>query len=365
MHIPRSLGIAVVAVISLVARQALAAEQDLIVYDNDWNVPGSYMEEDALMLLLTSPHVKVLGLTTATGDCWRDEGAASLLRYLEVIGATDIPVVNGAVFPLVNTRKRMVQWEQTYGFIYWKGAWNDPAQFPKSHPDDPYKINPPLDRMPRISPAAGIAANFLVQIVRAHPHEVTIFEGGPMTNLALAIGLDPEFAGLAKRLVFFGGAQDQLGDTSGNADGFHSDFNIIFDPEAAHIVLAAHWAKIISIADVTNAYILDKDLLRRIQAHRSPASDYLAQNSTLGLPLWGELGAAIIADPSLVTKSAEVTMDVDIDHGMSYGRTVLGPVEARPRFGMSDVTIIEAVDGKRFIDEFVKAVQTDLSATPR
>jgi inosine-uridine nucleoside N-ribohydrolase len=360
MNIPRNLRPAVLAASILVGGHSARAEKDLVIYDNDWNVPGSYMEEDALMPLLASPNVKVIGLTTATGDAWRDEGAASLLRYLEVVGATDIPVVNGAVFPLVNTRERMVRWEQDHGFIYWKGAWNDPAKFPKSHPDDPYRITPPLDRMPRIHAAGGIAADYLVRMVHEHPHQVTIFEGGPMTNLALAIGLDPEFAGLAKRLVFFGGAQGQLGDTSGNADGFHSDFNIIFDPEAAHIVLSAHWAKAISVADVTNAYILDKDLMRRIQARRSPAGDYLAQNSELGLPLWGELGAAVVADPSLVTKSVDVAMDVDIDHGADYGRTIVGPLDASPGFGGSRVTIIQAVDGKRFIEQFVAAVQTDL-----
>jgi len=116
---------------------------------------------------------------------------------------------------------------------------------------------------------------------------------------------------------------------------------------------------------VTNAYILDRGLLERIQARRSPAGDYLAQNSTLGLPLWGELGASIVADPSLVTKSVDVTMDVDIDHGTDYGRTIVGPLDANPGFGGSRVTIIQGVDGKRFIDQFVAAVQTDVSGGRR
>src|SRR5579859_5634025 len=126
------------------------AEDDLVIYDNDWNVPGSYIEQDALMPLLASARVKVVGITSVTGDCWRDEGTASVLRYLEVVGREDIPVYNGAVFPLVNRPDRMKRWEGTYGYIYWKGAWNDPARFPNSHPDDPYKIVPPRDRMPRL-----------------------------------------------------------------------------------------------------------------------------------------------------------------------------------------------------------------------
>jgi purine nucleosidase len=345
--------------IVLVLATPLRAEQDLLIYDNDWNVPGSYIEQNALMPLLVSPRVKVIGITSLTGDGWRDEGTANVLRYLEVIGRQDIPVYNGAVFPLVNRPDRMRLWEATYGYIFWKGAWNDPAKFPGSHPDEPYRITPPKDRMPVLQARPETAADYLIQAVHAHPGEVTIFAGGPLTNVALAVCLDPQFAGLAKRLVFFGGGLGQIAD--GDADGFHSDFNIIFDPEAAHIVLAAPWRKIISVADVSNAYILTPALMQRLQAHRSPATDYLAQNSAVGLPLWAEVAASVVADPTLVEKSFEVTMDVETDHGMNYGRTVAGPVKARPRFAGGTVTVIQAIDGTRFIDQLVAAVQADVS----
>lgn len=334
------------------------AQEDLIVYDNDWNVPGSYIEQDALMPLLVSARVKVIGITSVTGDCWRDEGTASLLRYLEVIGREDIAVYNGAVFPLVNRPDRMRRWEATYGYIYWKGAWNDPAKFPNSHPDDPYQIVPPRDRMPLLKARSENAANYLVRVVREHPGQVTIFAGGPLTNIALAVCLDPSFASLAKRLVFFGGALSQIAD--GDADGFHSDFDIIFDPEAAHIVLAAPWKKIISVAEVSNDFKLTPELMKRILRHRSPAAGYLAQNSAIGLPLWAEVATSVVADPTLVTKSFDVQMDVETDQGMNYGRTVTGPIKARPRFGVADVTVIQAIDGQRFVDQLVTAIQTDL-----
>jgi inosine-uridine nucleoside N-ribohydrolase len=334
---------------------------ELVIFDNDWNAPGSYIGQAAIMPLLTSPNVKLIGLTTVTGDCWRDEGASSLMRYLEEIDATDIPVANGAVFPLVNTRQRMLLWERTHGFIYWKGAWNDPASFPGSHPDDPTIIRPTPDGPPHLRATSENASLFMIRMVHEHPHEVTIFEGGPMTNLALAIGLDPDFPRLAKRLVFQGGSVSQID----SPDGFHSDFNIIFDPEAAHIALAAPWAQITSISEVSNPYVFDKALLARILAHPSPAGSYLARNSGLGLPLWEELGAAVIADPTLVTKSVEVSMDIDIDHGASYGRTIIGGVDSKPQLGVGRVTIIQAVDGKRFVDEYVASAQTDVSGRKR
>ena len=57
---------------------------------------------------------------------------------------------------------------------------------------------------PAAQPADEDAAHFLVRMVRKYPHEVTIYAGGPMTNLALAISIDPDFPGLVKELVFMG-----------------------------------------------------------------------------------------------------------------------------------------------------------------
>jgi purine nucleosidase len=339
------------------AGRALAAGEDLVIYDNDWNAPGSYIGQAALMPLFASPHVKVIGLTTVTGDCWRDEGAASLLRYLELVGVTDVPVANGAVFPLVNTKERMDLWEKAHGSFYWKGAWNDPDKFPGSHPHDPYLVAPTKNGAPKLTVISENASLFMIRMVHEHPHQVTIYEGGPMTNLALAIGLDPEFAGLAKRLIIEGCALSQMD----SSNGFHDDFNIVFDPEAAHITLAAAWAKIISLSEVSNAYIFDKALLARVLEHKSAAGDYLALNSGVVLPLWGELGAVYIADPTIVTKTVEVSLDVDIDHGASYGRTIVGSPDSKKPNGVATVTILQEVDGKRFIDEYVAAAQTVLS----
>ena len=333
---------------------ARASAEDLVIVDNDWNIPGSYVAQVGLMPLLCSPHVRVLGLASETGDCWRDEGTASLLRFMEDIGATDTPVVNGAVFPLINTRERVRHWEEAYGFIFWKGAWNDPSRFPASHPDDPYYVAPLKDGMPTTKPSKENAADFLIREVHEHPHQVTILEAGPMTNLAIAIAMDPELASLAKELVFQGGRISQLG----SAEGLHSDFNILFDPEAAHMVLAAPWPRIVSVAEVSEHIILDRAMMDRIQAHPSAAGAYLARNSALGLPLWEDVAAEIIADPTLVTKTIEVSMDVETDHGMTYGMTIAGSPKDRPKTGVATVIVVQEVDAGRLAEAFVAAVQS-------
>lgn len=338
------------------ASRVTAAGPELVIVDNDWNIPGSYVAQAGLMPLLADPQIKVLGLASVTGDCWRDEGTTSLLKFLEDVGVKDIPVVNGAVFPLMNTRERTLLWEQTYGFIYWKGAWNGKDRFPASHPDDPYYVAPLKEGMPTLRPSSENAVDFMIRQVHAHPHQITILEAGPMTNLALAIGMDPEFAGLAKQLIFEGGRVAQLG----HLEGLHSDFNILFDPEAAHITLAAKWAKITSVGDVGDGVMLDRALMDRILAKPSPAGAYLLRSSTLTLPLWEDMAGVIIADPSVVTKSIDVSMDIETEHGMTYGMTVVGSQKDMPRTGVANVTIIQEIDAKKLTDEFVASMQAHL-----
>src|SRR5205823_5814050 len=65
---------------------------------------------------------------------------------------------------------------------------------------------------PTTKPADEDAAHFLIRMVHKYPNEVTIYEGGPMTNLALAISLEPQFPQLAKELVFMGGGLSPEGD---------------------------------------------------------------------------------------------------------------------------------------------------------
>ncbi|GGF05977.1 nucleoside hydrolase [Aliidongia dinghuensis] len=334
---------------------ARADQPMLVIHDNDFVGPGGPDIQPAVMLL-GNPAVRVLGFTVVSGDGWEPEETAHLLRFLEIAKRTDIPVVQGAVFPLVNSVERMRAWEQAYGKIPWKGAWNDPKPGENFHPDDPYLVPDNPSGNPTTKPAPGTAAEFLIQQVREHPHQVTILESGPLTNLALAIRLDPEFASLAKELVFMGGlvGNNPL-QVTGDAD-FYSDFNILFDPEAAHIVLTAPWAKIVSVGNVTNQTMMTPELTQRMAAVKTPVTEFLAKYAQK-LPMWDELTAAVTVDPSLVTKTVDAYMDIDLEHGMHYGQAHVWPEATRPHQGERKVTIVESVDFDRFYDAFVKAAQ--------
>jgi inosine-uridine nucleoside N-ribohydrolase len=329
-----------------------AAEPQLVIYDNDFYSPAC----SDILPLITNPNVKVLGFTVVTGDGWRDEETNLLLRFLEIAGRPDIPVINGAVFPLVNTYDRTKVWEAAYGKLVWKGAWNEAGPGNTNHPTDPWLVPPDPAGTPTLKAAPGMAADFLIEQVHKYPHQVTIIAAGPMTNIALAIRMDPQFASLAKQLVFMGGIIDvNLPQVTGNTD-FNTDFNLIFDPEAAHIMLTAPWPKIVVVGNVSNDVIMDKPLADRIDAKKSPVSDLVARNVDL-LPLWDQLAAAIAVDPTLVTRSVDAWMDVEIAQGPYYGSARLWPDATRPHQGEQEVEFVTAVDSKRFLDGFVKAAQ--------
>src|SRR5450432_2925385 len=80
------------------------AQKRLVLIDQDGSGPGG-SNQMAMMVFLQSPNVQVLGITMVTGNAWRDEEVQHTLRMLEIIGRTDVPVVPGAVFPLVRSEK--------------------------------------------------------------------------------------------------------------------------------------------------------------------------------------------------------------------------------------------------------------------
>jgi inosine-uridine nucleoside N-ribohydrolase len=336
-----------------------ATDPILVIEDNDFLGPGG-TDIQAALPVIGNPKVKTLGLTVVVGDGYLGEETAAILRFLEIAGRTDIPVVKGAAAPLVNSLDRARAWQAAYGKIAWLGAWSDPKPDEPSHPDEPLLVPPHPAGEPKIKAMPGVAAQFLIEQVHRYPHQVTIIALGPMTNLALAIRLDPDFAALAKQLVFMGGLIDSNLPQLWENPEFNCDFNILFDPEAAHITLTAPWAKIVNVGNVTHTTLMSQEVIDRIVAKKTPLTAFVAKYAQV-LPFWDEMAAAIAVDPSLVTKEVVGYMDVDLDHGQSYGMLHVWPDSLRPHRGERAVIIVQAVDVQRFLDEFVAYAQFSAS----
>src|SRR5277367_2771811 len=98
------------------------AQKRLVLIDQDGSGPGG-SNQMAMIALLQSPQVEVLGITIVTGNAWRDEETAHTLRMLELIHRTEVPVAMGAVFPLLRTQEETRLDAQLTGNVAWLGAW--------------------------------------------------------------------------------------------------------------------------------------------------------------------------------------------------------------------------------------------------
>jgi purine nucleosidase len=321
-----------------------------IIIDQDAAGPAG-TDQQAILLLIQSPHAEVLGITVVTGDAWLTGEVAHTLRTLEIIGRTDIPVVPGAEYPLVRTKVETEQWEQRYGSVAWLGAWT-----PRFY-HAPRELGAMPEGKPNTKAADEDAAHFLIRMVHKYPHEVTIYEGGPMTNLALAISIDPEFASLAEELVFMGASLNPQTDDPEFANNPRHEFNVWFDPEAAHIVLRAPWKRIVCTpVDISVKTRMTNELIDKVKAGSSPAAQYIGKYALLRGPynyLWDELTSAAWLDPSLITKKENRYMDVNLDRGAGYGDTLTWTDRDKPTREVQSVEVQLDLDTAKFYKMFV------------
>lgn len=348
------------AIICLLASSLCVAQlRRKVIINEDCSGPGG-SNIQTLALLIQSPQVEVLGITVVSGDQWRDEEVAHTLRLLEIMGRTDIPVVPGATFPLVRRRDETQLWQQRYGKVAYAGAWDDRWWH------EPSVIPALPEGQPTTKPSDETAAHFVLRMVRKYPHEVTIYEGGPMTNLALAISLDPEFPDLVQQLVFMGGSLSPQTDNPEFLNNPRHEFNFWFDPEAAEIVLRAPWRKIVCTpTDISIKTHMTPAMAKEIEASGTPLARYIARFAmfTPGADImWDELAAAAWIDPSIITKTESRYMGVDIDHGAGYGNTLTWTAKDYPRAGGHPVEIQMDLDSEKFYRMFKELMK---APTPR
>jgi purine nucleosidase len=351
--------------IATAAPAAALAQKRLVVIDQDTSGPGG-SNIMSVMALLQSPQVEVLGITVVTGNAWRDDEARHALRMLELIGRSDVPVALGAVFPLVRTQEETRLMTPLVGNVAWLGAWgqrpstvtNTPAGLVEppapAAPLGPWDTPPLPEGEPHSKPITEDAPHFLVRQVRAHPHQVTIYAAGPLTDIALAVSLDPHFAELAQGLVVMGGSLNPHTDDPEFATSPRHEFNFWFDPEAARITLRAPWRRIDeTTVDVSIKAMFTAEMLAEISKSPNPAAQYIAKYSEERYYLWDELAACAWLDPSIITRRYDLYMDVDVSHGPAYGETLTWSEALKPAVNVHLVHAQVDLDLPRFTRMFV------------
>lgn len=346
---------------SAAAGEAPAAARRKVLIDQDGAPLGTDMV--STLAMLQSPDVEVLGIVVTAGDAWVKAGTAHMLRMLELTGHDRVPVAQGAEFPLINSRELTRAWEAQYGEFSYKGAWNERRYH------EPDEVPVPPTGTTALKPIDLHGALFMIQQIRKYPGEVTLWVGGPFTTVALAIALDPELPSLAKELVLMGAGFNV--DRGGNhrING-RREFNWWWDPEATRIAMSAPWKKItITPVDISVKASLGDDLKRRLVGSSSKAAQFITTYMPVGQGtggyMWDEISVLAFLDPGIITRQQELYVNVDIDHGASYGQTIFvetvvpGPPGETPRARTMPswwrvATVQWDLDLPRFYDRFVQ-----------
>jgi len=333
----------------------------MVVIDQDTSGPGG-SDMASLLVFLQSPKAQVLGITVVSGDGWRDTEVRHALRLLELMGRTDVKVHPGAVFPLVRTAEFTQLSDQLYGKVTYSGAYNKTR-------NGEWNSSPELaEGNPATKPDDEDAAHFLVRMVHEHPHQVTIYAAGPLTNIALAIRLDPAFAELAEEIVLMGGAVLPVTEAREWVNRPRHEFNFWFDPEAASIVLNANWQKITATTIDASIQTHLLQVLDALQQEKSPVAQYLVKytphNSVSGYA-WDELAAATWLDPAITTGERAVYMDVDLNHGPTYGDVLLWSENDKPLLTHHLVHAQTRVDVERLNKNLIELFKAPVQAAAK
>lgn len=342
-----------VLTVLLTSLSAMAQFKRKVIIDQDARGPAT-TDQQSMMVLLNSPLVETLGITIVSGDQWRDEEVAHTLRMLEIIGRTDVPVYPGAVFPLINRLEMIERWEALYGKVAYKGAWNRSATGDgvRGVFHEPYEVPNIVEGNPTTKAADEDAAHFIIRMVHKYPHEVTIYAGGPLTNLAQAVSIDPKVAELAQELVIMGGSIAPVVPKEWQTEN-RREFNFWWDPEAVHMVLTSPWHKItITTVDISVKTRLTRAMIAEIAKSPSPSAQYIGKYADEEY-LWDELAAAAWLDPSIITKETSLYMDIDISHSGGYGNVLVWVPGSRPGLGEQLVHIQEDLDKEKFYRMFI------------
>jgi inosine-uridine nucleoside N-ribohydrolase len=285
----------------------------------------------SLLVALRSPNIQVEAITINCGNVAFDQEVENALYTLQVAGyGGKIPVYPGSRQPLLFPH-------QTVEYIHGRDGMGD-SFFPRAAQ----------------RPEQEHAVEALVRLINANPGELTILAQAPLTNLALAVRLDPSIAGRVKHLWVMGGTNNALGNVTPAAE-----YNIWVDPEAAKIVFGAGFPLTMVGWDISIRHsVIDAAGLAAIEALDTPLSHFymdlsrtarrfaVEQQGTAGPTHPDSIVAAMIADPEIMTESGEYFVDVETQGALTRGYTAVDLLRSSGKPANARVCL--KADGERF-----------------
>lgn len=276
--------------------------------------------DDAIALMLASRHpdIELLGVTVVAGNQTLDKTLPNTLNVCDHLGL-DVPVYGGMPLPLV--RKQRVA-----GEVHGKSGLDGPVFGPRKKEAE--KEN---------------AVFYLIKTLMESDGDITIVPVGPLTNIAVALRMEPKIISKIKEIVLMGGAYG-LGNLSPAAE-----FNFLADPEAAHVVFTSGVKITMMGLDLTNQTIATMDIIERMEAIGNKAGKLFgdimrytfksqAINGLEAGPVHDVTAVMYLVHPEFF-QVQPAFVEIDIEHGPSYGRSVCDMIGVLNKEANADVGI--------------------------
>lgn len=304
-----------------------------IILDCD---PG---HDDAVAILLAhgSPAIELLAVTTVVGNQTLEKVTKNALSVGTIAGITGVPFAAGCARPLVRTIE------------------NAPEVHGESGMDGPIQPEPAIELDPRH------AVDLIIDTIMAHePGTITLVPTGGLTNIALAARKEPRIVERVKEVVLMGGGY-HVGNWSAVAE-----FNIIIDPEAAHIVFNEKWPLVMIGLDLTHQALATDEVVAQIEAVGTGPAKFVrelmdffkaAYKDAQGFdspPVHDPCAVAYVIDPSIVT-TRKVPVNIELTGTLTLGMTVADFRAPAPADCHTSVAV--DLDHQRFWDLVTDALE--------
>jgi purine nucleosidase len=307
----------------------MTAPKKVLLVDCDTGIDDAI----ALLYLLLDPEVEVAGITSVFGNISAAMAAQNCLSVLDVVGqAGTVPVAKGSEVTLIGEIPELAT------FVHGANGLGG------------IDLAPPSGQLSRES-----AAELIVRTARQRPGEVHLLATAPLTNVAVALRLEPELPQLLEGVTIMGGAAMAPGNVTPAAEA-----NIWHDPEAAQAVLSAPWKTTLVPLDATMGEVMSEAQRQAMASSGSPVGRFAAAVLDFYFDFYSAvygvrssachdvLAAAVAVGDVVPRRAMTVNVTVDTSHGPSRGATICdtrGQYKGEDRQEGANCTVVLATDG--------------------